>query len=503
MMPIIPALLTALAAALPHPSAIDPHALVSEAVAAMGIGRQPVGTLRLIGIQHDFMLGNAERAEGPWRVFYSHFSELRDVGAPRMRRTDHAFRADGSEAQERIIILTDSVLASRTGGRETGASRGTFEDWIDRVELSPDRALRLASGSATLRWLRAGTRYGVQYDLVEFPWRNGTMRIELSRETHLPVAVEAVRFYPDNFRWAPFGDVTMRTDYLDWQRQSWGGWWPMQQQVSFNGQQLRDVTLASTALDGMPAVADSFTVSDSARAQFAAASRQNFSTFRLGMRGEPTELGPGIVRVPDFWSMTLVKQADGVMIFEAHISAQYLHDVIDEAHRRWPGAPIKGIVMTSDPWAHLGGFREAVALGIPIYVNARSIPFLTALASAPHHLDPDAQQRVPRAPRFIPITGKTVVGSGETGFELYPIGGAYAERMVMAYFPADRLLYGADLVAPTGDPGSAHPVFDETEASDLRAAVRREHLQVDSVFCVQNFPHPYSWKVFAPDQESR
>ena len=503
MMPIIPALLAALAVVSPHPAAVDPHALVSEAVAAMGIGRKPVGTLRLVGIQHEFMLGNAERAEGPWRAFYSHFSELRDVGATRLRRTDHAFRADGSEAPERIIVLSDSVLASWSGGRETGASRGTFEDWIDRVELSPDRALRLAASSAQLRLLRTGTRYGVQYDLVELPWRNGTMRIELSRETHLPIAIEAVRPYPDNFRWAPFGDVTMRTDYLDWQLQPWGGWWPMQQQVSFNGQPLRDVTLAKTALDSMPAEADSFVVSDSARAQFTAASRMNFATFRLGMRGQPTELRPGIVRVPDFWSMTLVKQADGVMIFEAHISAQYLHDVIDEAHRRWPGAPIKGIVMTSDPWAHLGGFREAIALGIPIYVNARSIPFLTALARSPHHIQPDAQQREGRTPKFIPITGKTVVGSGDTRFELYPVGGAYAERMVMAYFPADRLLYGADLVAPTNGPASAHPVFDETEASDLRAAVSREHLSVDSVFCVQNFPHPYSWKVFAPDQKSR
>ena len=76
------------------------------------------------------------------------------------------------------------------------------------------------------------------------------------------------------------------------------------------------------------------------------------------MRGQPTELAPGIVRVPDQWAMTLVKQPDGVVIFEAHISAQYFRDVVAEAKRRWPGAPIKGVVMTSDPWAHLGGFRE-------------------------------------------------------------------------------------------------------------------------------------------------
>jgi hypothetical protein len=274
----------------------------------------------------------------------------------------------------------------------------------------------------------------------------------------------------------------------------------MQKKISFNGQPLRDVTIASTMLDSAPVSPDSFVVSDSARAQFAAASQLNFSRFRLGARGQPTELRSGIVRVPDFWSMTLVRQPDGVMIFEAHISASYLHEVIDEVHRRWPGAPIKGLVMTSDPWAHLGGFREAVALGIPIYVNARSIPFLTTVARAPHHLQPDALQRAPRAPKFIPVSGRTVVGTGDNRFELYPVGGSYAESMVMTYFPAHRLLYGADLVFPNRDAaGKPHPGFDATPASDLRAAVGREHLAVDSVFCVQNYPHMFAWSDFARD----
>ena len=54
------------------------------------------------------------------------------------------------------------------------------------------------------------------------------------------------------------------------------------------------------------------------------------------------------MRVIDQWTQTLVKQPDGVVIFEAHISAQYLHEVIGEAHKRWPSSPIKALVMTSD-----------------------------------------------------------------------------------------------------------------------------------------------------------
>ena len=500
-MPSITTFAVALTLITLHRPAPDPHALVADALAAMHVGRVSAGMLRIVGIQHEFMLGNAERAEGPWRTFYTRFSELRDMHAARLRRTEQPLRPDGSRPPKRTIVLTDSVVAILAGGRETGASHGTFEDLIDRVDDSPARALQLAAASRALRWERSGERFGVAYDVVAFPWRNGTMHLELSRETHLPVAIEIVRTYPDNFRWGPFGDITMRADYVDWQIQPWGGWWPMQKKVSFNGQPLRDVTIGRTTLDSAQAFPDSFVVSDSARAQFAAASQLNFSRFRIGMRGEPTEMRPGIVRVPDFWAMTLVRQPDGVVIFEAHISAAYLQEVIDEAHRRWPGAPIKALVMTSDPWAHMGGFREAVALGIPIYVDARSIPFLTALAKAPHHLQPDALQRAPLAPKFIAVRGRTAVGTGDNRFELYPVGGAYAERMVMAYFPAHRLLYGADLVFPNRDAtGKPLPGFDATPAADLRAAVDRERLAVDSVFSVQNVPHPFAWSDFVRDR---
>ncbi len=492
----ISVLLSAIAIIAPHNIYVDPRALVASAMDAMHIPAKGAGTLRVSGLQQEFMLGNAERAEGPWRAFYYRFSELRDESTPSMRRTEAMLAPDSSPPRERVLILTDSVLAIRAGTKESGSSRGGFEDMIDRVEFSPDWALRLASSSPDLRWDRAGDRYGVGYDVVSFPWRNGRMSIELSRETHLPVAVEIKRAYPDNFRWAPFGDITMRADYLDWQMQSWGGWWPMQQQVNWNGQPLRDITFGSVTLDATAAPTDSFAVTDSARAQFAAASRMNFSTFRLGMLGAPSELRPGIVRVPDFWAMTLVKQEDGVVIFESHISGQYLHDVVAEAGRRWPGARIKALVMTSDPWAHMGGYREAVAMGIPIYVNPRSIPFLTALAKSPHTMEPDALQRSHRAPVFIPVKGRIAVGTGPNRFELYPVGGPYAERMVMAYFPTYKLLYGADLVAVNRGSANAAPTFDETEATDLRAAVIREKLAVDSVFSVQNYPHPFAWSEF-------
>lgn len=481
--------------------ASDPHTLVRAGLRAIR-ERGPataIASVRLTGIEHTWILGNAERADGPWRASYARFVELHDEMSGRLRRSDHAIRAAGDAAPERVWILTDSVAGMFVDGRMVTGSRSTFEDIVDRVDASPIRALTLADTSSRLVAERPVTRYGIVRDVVSFPWRNGRMRIELSRATGLPDAVEVVRAYPDNFRWAPFGDVTMRVENVDWRITSSGAYWPMQQKISLNGQPLRDVTYGSATLDVAQAPRDSFDFPDSARVKFVANSRQDFSRLRVGDRGPSTEIAPGIVRVPDFWAQTLVKQADGVVIFEAHISARYLHDLIDESKRRWPGSPIKAIVLTSDPWAHLGGVREAIALGLTLYVPENSVPFLERLASAPHASAPDALASSGRRPRLVPVSRRMLIGTGANRIELYPIGGPYAERMLMAYFPARQLLYGADLVFPNQNvDGSPAPGFAETEAADLRRAVAREQLQVTRLFCVQN-SGVFAWSDFVAD----
>jgi hypothetical protein len=469
----------------PHARAVDPHTLVDGAIAAMQrtASLRDLRTVRLKGLQHEYVLGNAERAEGPWRVVYTQFEELRDVSAPAFRRTERSVSPSATFSTERVSILIDSVVAQSAGGRTAAATAGAFEDAIDRVDGSPERALLLASASAALKTDGIAKRFGLTYDVVSFPWRNGRMKIEINRDSHLPDAIEVVREYPDNFRWAPFGVATMRTDFVDWSVQSSGAYYPQQEKVSFNGERLRDISFATVTLGNARPAADSFLVADSVRAQHVKNLANGVLRLRGGARGQPLELAPGVLRVPDQWAMTLVKQSDGVVIFESHISPQYVRDVIDEAHRRWPSSPIKAFVLTSDPWGHLGGLAEAAKTGVPIYASAGSIPFFTSLVKNPRT-------------KWMPVSGKTVIGAGDNAIELYPVGGPYAERMLMAYFPQHRLLYGADLVFYNRGPdGKQTAGFLVTEATDLKRAVEREKLSVAKVYCVQNYG-PFTWSEF-------
>jgi hypothetical protein len=475
------------------PTTVSSVALLDSAIEAMG-GTSTIATLRsarIEGVRHEYQLGNAERNEGPFRTSYTRFSELRDGANGRLRREDVSLSSPTTPAVGVTYVLADSMMTMRRGTREFGGLPILFDDLADQLAANPEIALVAGRAASGLRSDGTVLRYGVVHDIVSWPYANGRMRAELDRDTHLPTRISLTRSYPRDFRRAQLGDVTVSYDLTDWIQEEGGLVYPHQIISRVNGEPQRDVTISTITRDAA-APADSFQIGDSARVDWARNVKLSPASFHLGDNGTLPDVADGIVRLKDFWATTLVKQTDGVLIFEAHLSGQYLRDVIAEAARRWPGARVKGLVMTSDPWAHLGGLREAVALGIPIYVSGRSIPALTAVLKTPHTLATDVLATAPRAPQFIAINARTSIGAGVNRVELFPVRGAYAERMTMAYFPEQKLLYGADLVFASRPAGTG---YFRTAAIDLLRAVGREGLTVERLFCVQATP-VIQWKDF-------
>jgi hypothetical protein len=86
------------------------------------------------------------------------------------------------------------------------------------------------------------------------------------------------------------------------------------------------------------------------------------------------------------------------------------------------------------------------------------------------------------------VSAKTVIGTGDTRIELYPIHGENGERMMMAYFPSLSLLYSSDEIMHQRTGAFFMPEF----LLEVRDAIRREHLDVTRVFGVHLGPTPWT-----------
>ena len=149
---------------------------------------------------------------------------------------------------------------------------------------------------------------------------------------------------------------------------------------------------------------------------------------------------------------------------------------------------MKGVFSTSDSWPHVGGVRQAVGLGLPVYILDLNQALLDRMIQAPHSIHPDLLAQSKKQPVWRVVSGRVALGSGPNRVELYPIRGASTERQYMVYFPEHHILYASDTLALNND-GS---LYDPQLMREVAAAVKREGLEVTTVFAMHQGPTPVS-----------
>jgi hypothetical protein len=449
--------------------------LLHASLAAMG-GEQKIRDLKSIhftAVGHRNFLEQSERPEGPYIVDYEQIDEWRDLVHGSWKQETKTRNV--LEENVRIIIVSEGAAVLKAGTREVPASGEELQNAEDALSYSPERVLLKALASPDLRRLPDLVLQDVPHHLIQFTLNGFPVRLFLNRETNLPTAVEWVKAYPYGIFWSIWGDVTTRTYYSLWWLQD-GIHYPLQIDVFRNG--LPDRSSAITHLEINPEVpADSFAISPAGRDAFSTRAKQTADDRPLGSR-PPQEPAPGILIFGGAWNTTIVRQPDGIIVLEAPISSGYSSQLLAEAAHRFPGVPIKAVITTSDAWPHIGGIREYVAKGIPIYAMQRTKPLLQRFLSAPRIAFPDSLAKSPRNPELRLVNAKLVLGAGPNRMEIYPLRGETTERQMMVYFPEHRLLYGSDAFQKLSD----GKYFIPQTVSEVAAAVLREHLAVETFF---------------------
>ena len=461
-----------------------PKGCLEIALQAMG-GRaqlENIRNLRLEEMGHTALMEQSYRQD-PFITSYEQVKETIDFEHGRVHRETHGTWpvSDPGQSSFDLTLIADAAGGVyHTAQGDNPCSLSDLDSVRQGLALGPARLLLTALAASDLHFDAPETIRSTPHSSLAFTWQGIPVRILINPFNHLPDAVETVRTFRDF--WYFWGDVHQRIYFDNWQIFQ-GLVYPTNLVEERNRALWRSTQILNFEVN--IAADDALFHMDAAAA---AKSAQGKGWDRPFQAAHASDLAPGITLFEGAWNSTIIKQNDAVYILEAPISGTYAQGVIDEAKKRYPDVPIKGVFSTSDSWPHTGGVRQCVALGLPVFILDLNQPILDRVVAAPHTMRPDLLAQAPRKADWKIVSQKVVVGAGPNRAELYPLRGASTERQYMVYFPEHYLLYASDTLV-LNDNGS---LYDPELMREVSEAVTREHINVTTVFAMHQAPVP--WK---------
>ena len=197
------------------------------------------------------------------------------------------------------------------------------------------------------------------------------------------------------------------------------------------------------------------------------------------------------VLAPGIWYLAggshhsvLVEFADHLMLIEAPQNDARALAVIAKARELVPGKPLTQLVNSHHHFDHSGGVRAAISEGLTLITHQGNAAFFEEIAKRPHTIVPDALSTNAKPLTVEGVGDQRVITDGKMTVNLYPVTGAHSESMLMAYFPAQRILVVADVYTP----GAAVFMY----AGGLQETLKARNLRVDRIAPLHGKVVPYA-----------
>jgi glyoxylase-like metal-dependent hydrolase (beta-lactamase superfamily II) len=332
----------------------------------------------------------------------------------------------------------------------------------ERERASPRllvRALEDPQSIAALPDQQAGQ---LSLPAVAIKTRAGTFTVLFDRTTNLPVVIRTRD--ADNV----YGDSNYDLVLSDWK--DFGGGAKRAHTLSFqlNGVEVQRLTLKQVTLDA-PIPPDTFAVSAEvkAKAKTAASEVPYQWVLRRMFLGrfldsdkvyypenggfKLAELAPNVQHVVGGSANNLiVAMKDGIVIFDAPVDEGQSRWAIDAAKAKYPGKPIKQLVLTHHHMDHSGGTRAYVAEGAEIVLPGQARPFVEKMIQAEHKLSPDALARQSKPAKIVDVKDTMSLKDDTVEINLYNIPNPHADGMIIGHVVGPNLVWVTDLISPRG-----------------------------------------------------
>ena len=330
---------------------------------------------------------------------------------------------------------------------------------VDEMHDNPDRVSALPNQ-------RAG---GKTYPAAQYRGDYGTFIVMFDPATHFPAVVRTRDFD------VHAGDSDFDETLSDWRDIGQGLKMPFRQVYTLNGVKIFDTTLSGVTLNPqLPA--DAFTVPTALRGKAPKAAAPDKVPFQWVLRrmGNGFYLDSDALYTDDGGMLRLMDVAPNVSLvtggshntlivatntylvaFEAPGDDGLSKIAIDLAKQKYPGKPIRYLVLTHHHIDHTGGLRSYAAEGATIVVGKGDGAFFRKVLAAPHQLDPYPLKAF--TPKVIEVDGKWSVNDGGREIDAFSLDNPHATGYLIPYIPDAKLGFVTDLWNPGPPVMNANP----------------------------------------------
>lgn len=437
---------------------------------------------------HGYWLEQSESPEGPYLTGYEDVDEIHSVTGTLLYQKKESKHFQTSRPVVAEIVINGEYGTAKYGpGKASGftATSGYLDRQKTWLRYCPERLLKaLAGAKVTLG--KPTVINGVSHYQVAFKSDLDAGTVFINVNTNLITQVELDTYLPNEYYFSIWGKFKTRVIYSLYNLHRNSKFYPYQWNVEANGQPWQQITL--NRAEFLPTTDESvFAISDSIRQSYEAQVKNKDLVVPLASR---KEIAPAISLVEDNWNTGWVEQQDGIVVIEAPIGSGYSKQVMQQIKKMFPAKPIKGVVVTSDAWPHLGGVREYVAAKVPVYSSPLNEGILNKLLSSDYSVDPDTYQLSKVKPVYRWVAKPLTIDDPVTPLTIYPVNGEAGERMAVVYFPKQKLLYATDLIQYWN---RARKIFFFPEyLHEVAEVVRKNQLQVETIYAMHLEPTP--WK---------
>lgn len=158
------------------------------------------------------------------------------------------------------------------------------------------------------------------------------------------------------------------------------------------------------------------------------------------------DIAPGVSLTQGTSHNSMVVEMDRfLVVFDAPIGEQYSEWMIEASKKRYPGKPIRYLVLSHHHWDHASGARTYVAEGATVIVGKGNREHFARMFSARNAGLNDRLHRNPRKANIIEVSGKHVIRDGKREVHAYHIDSQHSIATLIGYVPDVKLGFVVDI----------------------------------------------------------